>query len=166
MDNTNSSLWELTPEGCLLGFSFYAGRMFLDLGEGIMCDVSHFRRMVALLIMRCFPIQSNYYYNAMLKMPIFYNSEDHVKFIHVVKNFKSLDEDIFYDHLILKDEDIYGFRWNKISYAPLHSTYLRGSGANYQLGFWTNLDPLVLKLLGGGSAPSSNGASLIDDVLY
>ena len=67
-------------------------------------------------------------------MPIFYNSEDHVKFIQVVKNFKPLDEDIFYDHLILKDEDIYGFQywWNKISYAPLYNVYLCGGGANYR----------------------------------
>ena len=35
-----------------------------------------------------------------------------------------------------------------------------------RLGFWTNLDLPVLKLLGGGSSRSANGAPLIDDVLY
>ena len=48
----------------------------------------------------------------MLKMPVLYNSDDHVKFIHVVKNFQ--------------------YWWNRISYAPFDSVYLRGGGANHQ----------------------------------
>ena len=36
------------------------------LREGIMCDVSHFRRMVALLVMRCFPTVNA---DALLSMP-------------------------------------------------------------------------------------------------
>ena len=35
-----------------------------------------------------------------------------------------------------------------------------------RLGFWTNLDLPVRELLCGDSAPSANGAPLVDDVLY
>ena len=37
---------------------------------------------------------------------------------------------------------------------------------NIRSSFQTNLDSPVCKLLGGDSAPSTNGAPLVDDVLY
>ena len=35
MEHSNAGLWEITEQGQLLGFSFYAGRMFLDLARTI-----------------------------------------------------------------------------------------------------------------------------------
>ena len=78
-------------------------------------------------------------------MPIFYNSEDHVKFIQVVKNFKPLDEDIFYDHLILKDEDIYGFNIGGIKFLMLHSIMSIFVGVGLIIGMPILMDcPIIL----------------------
>ena len=74
MDHSNVGLWEITEQGQLLSFSFYAGRMFLDLARMIVSY--HLRKRFVGDLLGQVRIHLNPSGQLLAKLPFHYKKKD------------------------------------------------------------------------------------------